>query len=792
MPSSHVLEEIRAKLEGEYPLVLAQVVYQYRSTRDDDLGGRFKRLIDLFEALSKFLCIVALQDGLGADPALVDRLPQKEKTLDFLRRPSTGGWVGLLRTLCKLSDQLKSAGQLKVISQWYFGPRSEEALKALEALEGIPQINFDTNSKTPHSELFNALVSLRNKFGHGSMPRDERLATTLPVLEGVLAYLLLSADFLSAMRVIFIEKRELTDKDEWQFDALELNGHAPERIRLRHSDKLEAKDVYLCSYSDGQITTEPVHLSPFLLWVLNDELRSNEVYLYNGALRTKLEYTSPASGAFYYHKELSTDLQELLHLKLREGAYKVDPFSDYSVEQRLEKGEEYFKRARLLLSQNRLEDALEVMEVAIEYDRKADYLVARARIEKDLGDPSEVVEQSLITALELNPSDRTALDLLSEVRGGADASSERIGDGAEGSGQPLESPTIFHALTPRRFREYAPMWWLAGILLWFSFSFTFEALAGGGVDEFAGILGSLVTCIVFVLGLPTVRTIVLNLRYRLSLQLDKMRLERFEGDWYPARLRELFGSFVFRDGRLQVWQTIRGEKVFYWGYLATLVGLGALIMIASNSLQLPLPHLLKRAIDYFLVIITLYPCLRYVIMSTFFVLKFSKLSIKPMLSRINDDGLRSFSPFFAFNIFLATAANVSFFVGASFMNTGPIYGDLPILFGITLVVMVWSIGMPFTIYRAARSAKYSAVHTYASHLEDSFAGFLKKPGAESLERYEWLQQKQSVIRKISSWPLSVASTIIFLVGGNLLLAATNVWFIMKRTGLLSGYLEHLL
>ena len=191
---------------------------------------------------------------------------------------------------------------------------------------------------------------------------------------------------------------------------------------------------------------------------------------------------------------------------------------------------------------------------------------------------------------------------------------------------------------------------------------------------------------------------------------------------------------------------------------------------------------IKRLIDYGILIFMLYPCIRYVLVSTKFVLDYSRLSIKPMLTRINDDGLRAFGPFLCFNIFLATTANVAFFTCASFMNTGPLYGDFPILACISMVVLFWSIGMPYSIYRSARGAKFSAVHTYAQHIEDAFRLFLKDPGEPSLERYTWLVKNQTVISKISNWPLSFLSTLLFVVGSNVLLLTTNVWFVFKRLG----------
>jgi hypothetical protein len=152
-----------------------------------------------------------------------------------------------------------------------------------------------------------------------------------------------------------------------------------------------------------------------------------------------------------------------------------------------------------------------------------------------------------------------------------------------------------------------------------------------------------------------------------------------------------------------------------------------------------------------------------------------------MLSKLNDDGLRSFGKLLSLNVVLATTANVSYFVGASFMHKGPLYGDLPILISISIVVAFWSIGMPLMIYEAAKSAKFDASHAYADQIEQSFAEFIANPEDKTKERYQWLLKNQCVIQEISCWPMSIIQTLIFVCGGNLLLLAVNIWFVFKRT-----------
>mgnify|MGYP006934463088 CR=1 FL=1 len=112
-------EDLQQRIEQEYPRVIAGVFRKCRVEKTEDLGGQHKNLIDLFEALLQFLCVVELQECRAQLSSLKVRLPQKEKTLEFLERPSTGGWMSLLRTLSKLDLTDQSVPWMNQISTWF-------------------------------------------------------------------------------------------------------------------------------------------------------------------------------------------------------------------------------------------------------------------------------------------------------------------------------------------------------------------------------------------------------------------------------------------------------------------------------------------------------------------------------------------------------------------------------------------------------------------------------------------------------------------------------------------------
>lgn len=787
------IDDIKKTVESSYPFALSTVFSRYRRSKKEDLGGRYKKLIELFEVFIKFIASIQLQDIRQQSSNFVERLPQKEKSLQFLKRPSLGGWLGLIRMLSGITNELPGDCYAARIAQWYNQGRNEENSAILQEFKNIEEINFQTKTKKPVAEICNAMVTIRNKlFGHGSMLSESKISAYLPVIERIMAFLFASTAFVSELKMVFVEKRELSESDEWILHLVQLNGLTEERFSVEYPEKLEAKELYLCEINNETIVSQPIRLGPFLVWQTNEDLKKSEVYFYNDAMRTKLEYVSYSSGAFYYHKELHTDFEKLISLHLKSSEEDAS-LKHLSPEERALRAEENLKKATVLFNKGLLEDGLEVVENAIEYDRRPEMFVLKATIENELEEHPEVIMQTLDQALEIDSTYKDAIEFLSRLQKRNEPENisghvHAIEPEAIGTG--MESPTFFHAVTPRIFRKYTAVFLTILAMAWFAFSFTFEALAGSSLDVFIGIAGIFVAVIVFSLGLPTVRTIVIKLKLPLSLQLAKMRLDRFEG-WYKANQEMLFGKIIFKQGTFKFWQTVKAEPLYYSIFIAGYFSLMLLIMQASNSHTLPPIHFTKRLVDYSIIILTLIPCVRYVILSTFFVLNYSKLSIKPMLSKINDDGLRSFGPFMSFNVFLATSANTAFFMGASFMNKGSILMDFPILAAISVVVMFWSIGMPYTIYRAAKSAKFHAIHAYADKIEDSFRNFIENPGEESLAEYQWLLKNQKVIKKISSWPLSFTETLLFVVGSNILLVFVNIWFVLKRTGLLQQLMDYL-
>jgi hypothetical protein len=193
-------EDVKLSVESCYPTPVATVFRKCRIANKQDLGGRHKNLIDLFESFVKFLCIVQLQEARQCVANLKERLPQKEKTLEFLKRPSLGGWLSLLRILCNVEYGPSKPRWGNVIAPWYQQPRTPETAEALSLFGEIRDVPFDARSRAPIAEICNALVGYRNKhLAHAANFTDDDLSARLPLLEAVLSHLIRSADFLGPL-----------------------------------------------------------------------------------------------------------------------------------------------------------------------------------------------------------------------------------------------------------------------------------------------------------------------------------------------------------------------------------------------------------------------------------------------------------------------------------------------------------------------------------------------------------------------------------------------------------------
>jgi len=773
------LKDIKNTVESNYPQPIVQAFRRYRVSPPADMGGRHKMLIDLFELLIKFLCIVELQEGLQRVRNFSDRLPQKEKSLEFLRRPSLGEWVGLLRSLSEIDSGTISLPWTKSISEWYLHKSDEQSSSVFALLDELEDVQFNRKNKRHRAEIINALVTYRNKnLGHGAHSESQELERRLHILEQMVAYLLESASFLGNMSLIFTEGIAVSEGNQWKIEAKDLRGLTEEPLALVLDLQLNLHELYLCDLTAKIKQVSPIAIGPFAVWQINEKTKQREVYLFNDAWRTTLEYLSYSSGTYYHPKELRGEFHKLLHLEMIEADDEAG-YESLPLEQRAERAEQLFKFGLHLAAQGKLEDAVCQFEHSATFERRARTFLEMARLQKRLNDPADAIRHTLQNCLDIEPDNTEAFSILAALEDNDEVSPPARPDNA-GAVAPdqLNCPMFVDAFTPRKFRNIGWLWWGAIMVTYYTTSAFLEFIFGEKLFVLS-VGGMLVCTLVFTSGLTLARTLFLWLIHPLSLQLDELRYGRFE-QWFAEQATLVFGDLKFSKDQFCFKATIRAEPGFWVGSIVWLIAIGLLIMVGTDSFrQCPL-ILCKRSIDFFFVIMWLYPCVRYIVRTTAFIFNYSKLSLKPMLTKINDEGMRSLGSLMAFNIGLACLAFVSYFLPASFTHHGRIYSDIVVLLVITLIVLIWSVGMPLMVKRAAKQAKLKSVMAYARHIETAFKGFLDNPTEETLKNYQWLTLNQKVIQRIGIWPLSLRQTLLLVVGSNVLLITLCVHYVLMR------------
>jgi hypothetical protein len=781
-------KDIKNKVEANYPQPIAQAFRRYRVASHADLGGRHKMLIDLFELFMKFLCIVELQEGLQSNRNFRDRLPQKDKSLEFLRRPTLGGWVGLLRTLSQMEEvQTVSLPWTKTISDWFLRGNDEQSIGVLSLLDELVVDRKSGKNKSHHAEMINELVSYRNKkLAHGVHSEGSEIERRLLLLEKVIAHLLDSARFLEKMSLIFTEGISIAEGNRWKIEAKELRGLTEEPVIFVREAQLNFNELYLCETPGQNEQTSPISFGPFAVWQMNDGSKQREMFFFNSTGRTNLEYLSYSSGSYYYHKELREEFRSLLHIEIAEGM-EEGGFESLPPEQRAERAEYYYKHGVHLAAQGRLEDAVCQLEQSAMYERRPRTFLDMAGLQKKLNDPVDAIVHSIQNCLDIEPDNAEAISMMAEIESSDHSVPGVAPESALGAIDHFECPMFVDAFTPRRFRDLGWLWWAALMIFYYTASGILEFLYGDKIFV-ASVAGMLVCTLVFTSGLTLARPLFLWLLNPLSLQLGNMRMDRFR-PWFRDEAKKIFGDLRFRDGRFCFRQSIKAEPAFWWGAVGWLLSIGGLILVGTDSFNQPFLILCKRLIDFFFILIWLYPCVRYIVRTTAFIYHYSQLPLKPMLTKINDEGMRSLGALMAFNIGLACLAFVSYFLPASFTHRGRIYSDIVVLMAITAIVFIWSIGMPLMVKRAARRAKYSAVMAYSGHIETAFKDFLDNPTEESLKAYRWLVSNQTVIQRIGVWPLSFRQTLFLVVGSNFLLIALCVHYVLMRFNLWKYFLS---
>jgi len=697
-----------------------------------------------------------------------------------------GGWMGLLRILCNIDISEEDTYWTHKISTWYSAGKTDENRSIIEALNNIEGVRTNPKSGVPHAEILNGLVNYRNKqFAHAANFRRDQLRRRLDLLEPILAYLLQSASFLKEMDLLYVDRAEISESDQWLIHGTQMDGVTEEPVHLLSDEKLNLKEVYVCREQEGEIQDIAVSLTPFILRKTNQETNTEELYVYNDAWRTRLEYISYETGDHYYHEELHKDLEELIDLQLHSGKDERE-YDSLSEEERSEYADRYFKRAMVHKEEGRYEDAVEFLEHSAQLNRRAVTFFEITKLQDELGDPTDSILQTLQNALEIRPDYEEAIAFqkqLQEEKSSSPAPKEATSEASDEAEGPekehiLEAPTILHACMPHGIRGHTRSVAITILVVWYLGSAGLE-YASGNFWYLASVGLQFTFCCLAVLG-TYARDILLNMKTPLSLQLDNMRLERFE-KWYNRHLELIFGKFHFHDnGNLDLYKSYEEERLYHTTGIIWAITTTAAAFILSGSYKADITLIgIKRFIEWALIIVGSWPGGRLFVMTTNLVLDFSSLSIKPSLTKMSNEGVHSFGNLMVYITLLISAA-IEVYIGIAFILVDVQgYWDF-VFFGIGAVVFaIWSVLLPLALRYTMLSSKRKVVNRYKSSIEKSFKNFLDNPNEKSLDRYEWLMRQRRVVDQVVTWPLSGIQSFI-IIACNILVFGSIGLYVLHR------------
>ena len=659
--------------------------------------------------------------------------------------------MGLLRVLCNLDVQENSVRWSREISEW-FSMKTAESRQMIKMLDEIDGVNANTKARDHNAEILNALVSYRNKqFAHSANLRRERLERQVVLLERVLVYLLDSASFLKEMDMIHVERVEVAEGDRWCIRGVQLSGISDAPVDALTNQKPNLDDVYVGCIRDGELQEPPIAVGPFIIRKHNRETRVPELFVYNDAWRTKLEYISFQSGSHYYHKELQRDFEDLVDLQL-ESSRGIEEHPDLSSEERSEYASQLLKKARVHSEEGRYEYAISLLEESIEYTRTPEAFSEIAELQYKLGDPEESVLQTLQCAFDINPDHTKSIQVYKKVKEHSSNKNNNV------KNKTCHAKTIYHAITPNKYKNFSRFFVTLTILLWYFTSMYLDF----SLNSFVNYTNIFQFIFSSSLVLSSYQRIMMkNVKYPLSIQLDKMRLSRFE-EWFDQKMIEVWGSFVIENKKLNVAKSFKEESKF-WTYGAGFVTSCTLLSV------LVIPERNISGASYLYVTVDwviLYSILWYAIYVansfTTFILSISNISLKPSLMRVGREGIYSMSNLITLVVFQITFSTVFFLLCMKSYAKSQVIADTLVVGTSTVFFFFWSIRMPLLVRRAMVKAKQNVANKYYSLLEKSFQDYIKNPDKDTLKRYNWLLEKKYTLDNIKVWPMSFFQTLIII------------------------------
>ena len=288
-------KELSSMVIRDYPYPIASLFQKYNKIPTDNYAVRHNQLCDIFEATLKLLAIVLMKEAVQ-NQLLGFCFPYG---MDFIKHPSLGHWMTIIREIAKNKSDDSSTWTHKV-AEWLFGTvPSQEILKHYAAL---PEVSFPPG-RGQVAGILNSLVTYRNQVwkGHGvAVVSEDSLAGRVAAIEQLFVVLFATAPFFQQMNLFYVKEVKKVGKNKHEANCASLVGAQLDFAKYVYDD-FEPKEIYLAPTRETELKAEPLMISPLAEMQVNNN--NLQFYFFNDAKRSKLQYLSYADGSFYYFKE---------------------------------------------------------------------------------------------------------------------------------------------------------------------------------------------------------------------------------------------------------------------------------------------------------------------------------------------------------------------------------------------------------------------------------------------------------------------------------------------------------
>ncbi len=762
---------------GKTPYPIASIISKYLRLSEDKVYDRHSVLGDLFEVIVKFFGIILIKEAYETDPKIKKRFPNG---LDFLKHPSLGHWVSIIREFG--SDEYENKDiWLSKIAQWY--KSNDDSGRIRRYYDDLPEITFPRGN-TKNEGIINSLVTYRNKVwkGHGAVNLNSaELEKRIFAIESLLASCISDAEFLIDMNVFYTQEVKKIDSANFQANCISLVGTDLSSSTYIYGE-IEPQEIYLAYSSEKQLGKKPILLSPLLEWKQNVN-NEYQLYFFNDAKRTKLEYLSYLDASFYYHKEVKKELDKIFNISLI-GDQNSEIFNvfGYSDEERKEQSDFYFKKGLELASKNNWEAAIIAYEDALEWHRHPKLIVEICKCLIELNDDQTYILNTLDSALELDPRFEPAIELKKEIEE----------DSFKESKNENQYFTYFEFFLPEKIRKFALVFYLSLLFGIFSIFALIMILADqeNYLEHLTYSAIILIHSVIMIIGLTAVRNKLKDEYFSLLGQQASMRPERFF-EWYDKSMKNMFGHFAWhKDKNSALNRRINlgtdcyspkwvYERFFFWPAFLFTASWGISAFAVQDLLSYPALVGFSRLFLTVFAWALLTPIARFIITSTFFTRDYSLFDLKPVVFNRRVNGFRSLTRLFSNTLVLFLIFWLNLLSWNLLATKGPAVLDFFGLGIAVLIVMFWIVYTPLYLKRAIKIAKNKVLNEFDNHVQNLFKKYIKNPDKNSLDNFEWLMNNQKPIRKISTSIFGFFDWLIFCFS-IIVLIGTMILYAMHR------------